>query len=1098
MKEWKLLVPVVPFVVLAAFLILAVDSESDSVGEWQMLTKQNFSSQIRLHPHILLFVTLPWSGEFRSLMKEVSHVVSDRQEEFSSLKLMFMYRNREKMLADAVSATEEITILYYQHSISYKYRGRYRAQNILSSVYPYMLLVPEELPLKSLKSLEDLKMFISSTDKALLLLEFCGWTPKLLAKEKKNGTEGDSGAQGMSFNESPTNQKVAGDEKWKCGVQNGFSEVPWLGEFSSRNGSAPFEEIENLHSSASSCSLEEFQQFDSFFSKFMIVARELFLPPERHRFGLVSERSMLSSLGLEDSDSWFAVLYFAGCPTCLKIIRKADDLNNVLHIDNPVVKELEGNKNDIEPALPANKPSMLLFVDRSSNLSETRGRVKEALDAFRELALHYHISNQISEQEREQPEKPSVQDYQALDSKAKHPRLKLSPTARKIKLKEKLSTIMILNDEKHVTLDKIASNLEGSSLPKILAHLLQQNKELKLSSLVKELGFQLLSDDIDIKSANTLPSQRVQPNEVSPVVFKEGLVSNSDDLDKDQHTEKSVSAQVQEGNSKLTDGEPSSQYNEGTKAYVDNIKQLISVEAHQSVTALKDVVVEEKRPEDVAVEQNKFSHADNLDEQQLHFQSFEGSFFFSDGNYRLLRAMTGGSKIPSVVIIDPTLQQHYVLPQESNFSYSSLADFLNEFINGSLLPYQRSEPVIQSPREATRPPFVNVDFHEMDSVPRVTTHTFSELVLGFNQSDTKDAFHAWNKDVLVLFSNNWCGFCQRMELVVREVYRAVKGYMNALMGGSRDVEKLFNSDILRDALVKLPLIYLMDCTLNDCSFILKSMDQEEVYPALMLFPAERKNTVFYDGDVAVADVIKFICDHGSNSQHLMSDKGILRTVAEKGGKSPDLFKYASTTEIHDKITLAEDKYHDSLLKDRTPKGVFKYIQTKSHALKDLHETAPHVVAGSVLIATEKLLSIQPFGQSLVLIVKADEITGFQGLIINKPIRWDSLSELEEGLEILKEAPLSFGGPLMTHGAPLVALTRSDTKNQYPEVLPGVYFIDQVATIREIEDFKSGNRSIAAYWFFLGYSSWGRDQLFDEIAEGAWNVSDDGLSHLKWP
>lgn len=28
-----------------------------------------------------------------------------------------------------------------------------------------------------------------------------------------------------------------------------------------------------------------------------------------------------------------------------------------------------------------------------------------------------------------------------------------------------------------------------------------------------------------------------------------------------------------------------------------------------------------------------------------------------------------------------------------------------------------------------------------------------------------------------------------------------------------------------DALVKLPLIYSMDCTLNDCSFILKSMDQ---------------------------------------------------------------------------------------------------------------------------------------------------------------------------------------------------------------------------------------------------------------------------------
>ncbi|RWR90448.1 hypothetical protein CKAN_01954400 [Cinnamomum micranthum f. kanehirae] len=66
---------------------------------------------------------------------------------------------------------------------------------------------------------------------------------------------------------------------------------------------------------------------------------------------------------------------------------------------------------------------------------------------------------------------------------------------------------------------------------------------------------------------------------------------------------------------------------------------------------------------------------------------------------------------------------------------------------------------------------------------------FSELVLGFNQCDTGYALScfnnqhtgpAWKKDVLVLFSNTWCGFCQRMELVVREVYRAFKGYISVL------------------------------------------------------------------------------------------------------------------------------------------------------------------------------------------------------------------------------------------------------------------------------------------------------------------------------
>jgi putative AlgH/UPF0301 family transcriptional regulator len=224
--------------------------------------------------------------------------------------------------------------------------------------------------------------------------------------------------------------------------------------------------------------------------------------------------------------------------------------------------------------------------------------------------------------------------------------------------------------------------------------------------------------------------------------------------------------------------------------------------------------------------------------------------------------------------------------------------------------------------------------------------------------------------------------------------------------------------------------------------------------------------------------------------------GILWSVAEKGGRSRNLFKDASPTEIHDEIPDAEDKFHEVLLKDRTPKGVFKYNQIKSDTSKELHETAPHVVAGSVLIATEKLLSIQPFDKSVILIVKADQITGFQGLIINKHIRWDSLHELEEGLEMLKEAPLSFGGPIVEHGMPLVALTQRATKHRYPEVLPGVYFVDQVATIREIEEFKSDNRSIVDYWFFLGYSSWGWEQLFDEIAEGAWDVSDDAMGKFR--
>lgn len=126
-----------------------------------------------------------------------------------------------------------------------------------------------------------------------------------------------------------------------CDVDNALGAVPWFGDFSSVNDSAASEKTENIRPGvASFCTLEQYQLFDSFFSKFMTIAREFFLPPERHKFGLVSERSMLSALGIGDSSSWLALLYFAGCPSCSKIIKIEGDLSNALQMDSSVVKEV--------------------------------------------------------------------------------------------------------------------------------------------------------------------------------------------------------------------------------------------------------------------------------------------------------------------------------------------------------------------------------------------------------------------------------------------------------------------------------------------------------------------------------------------------------------------------------------------------------------------------------------------------------------------------------------------------------------------------------------------------------------------------------------
>lgn len=127
----------------------------------------------------------------------------------------------------------------------------------------------------------------------------------------------------------------------KCDVTNVFGGVPWVADFSRVNESAQFKEAENVSSGIStSCAFEEHQKFDSFFSSFKSVARDFVLPPERLRSGLVSDRSMLKTLGIQDSDAWMVVLHFAGCPSCLKIVKNADELHNVLQMDNSIIAEV--------------------------------------------------------------------------------------------------------------------------------------------------------------------------------------------------------------------------------------------------------------------------------------------------------------------------------------------------------------------------------------------------------------------------------------------------------------------------------------------------------------------------------------------------------------------------------------------------------------------------------------------------------------------------------------------------------------------------------------------------------------------------------------
>lgn len=89
-----------------------------------------------------------------------------------------------------------------------------------------------------------------------------------------------------------------------------------------------------------SCTTEEFKQFESFFKQFTSIAREYFLPPEKQRFGLISEISLLPFLDLASPNKWLVVLHVSGCSNCTMIVPEGDNLRKFLQTHQSSVMEV--------------------------------------------------------------------------------------------------------------------------------------------------------------------------------------------------------------------------------------------------------------------------------------------------------------------------------------------------------------------------------------------------------------------------------------------------------------------------------------------------------------------------------------------------------------------------------------------------------------------------------------------------------------------------------------------------------------------------------------------------------------------------------------
>lgn len=495
--------------------------------------------------------------------------------------------------------------------------------------------------------------------------------------------------------------------------------------------------------------------------------------------------------------------------------------------------QLQDEGHEFEPTLPADKSSIILFIDRSSESAKIRRRSVSALEVFRKVALSSHSLK--PETRRKGSGLKSI-----LRSSDLNMRVSVAPKSGKYK---NHMAFMITKDGEAVALGNLADSLQSQSTDGILSYLLQKSqlKGPKMSMVAAKAGFQLLSNDFDV---NVVDSSFLEKKiDLSDETMSAQLNLNSDLAGKSTN-EVSGSELVSVTDNDNVFSEHSEPVDKHTAASSqrDEIgcSEIANIDSNVSAEEVKeaDLVVSEDNKADlfkgrggnlelpVRVDQQHFlrgedmsqahEHTTNEDSdlhlgvdpdifsepssslvhenfQEAEHQFFEGFFYYSDGGYQLLRSLSSTSHVPSAIIVDPILRQHFVYPEDKTFNHSSLVNFVQDYFNGKLSSYHMLEPDVFTTKDFPRPPFVNLDFHEADSIPRVTTNTFSAMALGFDQFNKQspelnvvahNVSPAWGKDVLVLFGNAWCGFCLKMELLVREVYRAFKGYSSSFHNGS--------------------------------------------------------------------------------------------------------------------------------------------------------------------------------------------------------------------------------------------------------------------------------------------------------------------------
>jgi len=169
---------------------------------------------------------------------------------------------------------------------------------------------------------------------------------------------------------------------------------------------------------------------------------------------------------------------------------------------------------------------------------------------------------------------------------------------------------------------------------------------------------------------------------------------------------------------------------------------------------------------------------------------------------------------PAVIIQDVKHNTKFPYPQDKKIEKEALEKFIEDFQEGKLEPYVKSQDVPEK---------------QEDGVYNVVAKTFDEVVLDKS------------KDVLLLFYAPWCGHCKKLAPTYIEI--------------AEELNNVEGSKVL---------VARMDATENDIPAS-SPWNNLEGFPTVILFKADDKNTpVVYEGDRSKDSIIEFLKKNAVN------------------------------------------------------------------------------------------------------------------------------------------------------------------------------------------------------------------------------------------